>query len=130
MRDYLVEAVELIARDGYRLLPDYGFDPHTGLWRHREGTSRPPVRLTGLRYDEHGALVGAQRHERFGEDVLAAHLSDARAVLAARPDVVEGGPTGLSEEFEALRWFVLPPSCVVAADTSVEILVDDRCARE
>ncbi|MBB5792002.1 aminotransferase class V-fold PLP-dependent enzyme [Jiangella mangrovi] len=129
VRDYLVDAVSLIARDGYRLLPDYGFDPHTGLWRHREGTSRPPVRLTGLRYDDAGSLVEAERHERMGEDALAAHLSDARAVLSARPDVVEDGPTGLSADFEALRWFTLPPSCVVAADPSVEVLVDDRCAR-
>ncbi|WP_203454108.1 aminotransferase class V-fold PLP-dependent enzyme [Jiangella aurantiaca] len=129
VRDYLVDAVTLIARDGYRLLPDYGFDPHTGLWRHREGTSRPPVRLTGLHYDEQGALVGAERHERVGEEALAAHLDDARAVLAGRPDTVEDGPTGLSDEFEALRWFVLPPSCVLTGDRSVEVLVDDRCAR-
>lgn len=129
VRDYLVDAVALIAAGGYRLLPDYGFDPHTGLWRHREGTSRPSVRLTGLRYGDDGALIGAERHERLGEDVLAAHLDDARAVLAARPEVVEDGPTGLSEEFEALRWFTLPPSCVVAPDTSVDVLVDDRCAR-
>lgn len=128
VRDYLVDAVALIARDGHRLLPDYGFDPHTGLWRHREGTSRPPVRLTGLRYDEQGLLVGAERHERVGEDALAEHLADARDVLAGRPDDVEDGPTGLSDEFEALRWFTLPPSCVLAGDTAVEVLVDDRCA--
>ncbi|SDT42396.1 aminotransferase class V-fold PLP-dependent enzyme [Jiangella sp. DSM 45060] len=128
VRDYLVDAVALIARDGQRLLPDYGFDPHTGLWRHREGTSRPPVRLTGLRYDEQGLLVGAERHERVGEDALAEHLADARDVLAGRPDDVEDGPTGLSDEFEALRWFTLPPSCVLAGDTAVEVLVDDRCA--
>ncbi|PZF80642.1 aminotransferase class V-fold PLP-dependent enzyme [Jiangella anatolica] len=128
VRDYLVDAVALIARDGYRLLPDYGFDPHSGLWRHRDGTSRPPVRLTGLRYDADGAIVGAQRHERLGEEALAAHLADARAVLASRPATVEDGPTGLSEQFEALRWFTLPPSCVVAPDPSIELLIDDRCA--
>ncbi len=32
--DYIAAAVELIAADGYRLLPTYRFDPHTGLWRH------------------------------------------------------------------------------------------------
>ena len=31
--DYIADAVNLIAADGYRLLPDYRFDPHTGLWR-------------------------------------------------------------------------------------------------
>ena len=31
---YIAAAVELIAADGYRLLPDYRFDLRTGLWRH------------------------------------------------------------------------------------------------
>ena len=35
--DYIAAAVELIAADGYRLLPQYRFDPHTGLWRHSSG---------------------------------------------------------------------------------------------
>ena len=39
--DYIAAAVELIAADGYRLLPDYRFDPHTGLWRHAAGPPRP-----------------------------------------------------------------------------------------
>ena len=42
---YLVEAVHLIASYGYRLLPDYWFDPLTGLWRHREAPPEPAVRL-------------------------------------------------------------------------------------
>ena len=37
--DYVVEAVALVARDGWRLLADYRFDPATGLWRHRRGPS-------------------------------------------------------------------------------------------
>ena len=35
--DYIIGAAELIAADGYRLLPSYRFDPHTGLWRHASG---------------------------------------------------------------------------------------------
>ena len=32
--DYILDAVELVARDGWRLLPQYRFDPATGLWQH------------------------------------------------------------------------------------------------
>ena len=32
--DYIADAVDLVAAEGYRLLPDYSFDPRTGLWRH------------------------------------------------------------------------------------------------
>ena len=35
--EYIVEAVRLVAREGWRLLGDYRFDPSTGLWRHRDG---------------------------------------------------------------------------------------------
>ena len=30
--DYIIEAVRLVARDGWRLLGDYRFDTATGLW--------------------------------------------------------------------------------------------------
>ena len=33
----IIEAVALVAREGYRLLPDYTFDARTGLWHHRCG---------------------------------------------------------------------------------------------
>jgi selenocysteine lyase/cysteine desulfurase len=35
--DYLVEAVDLLATHGHRLLDAYRFDPGTGRWRHRSG---------------------------------------------------------------------------------------------
>ena len=43
--DYVVEAVRLVARDGWRLLPDYRFEPETGLWRH--AGARQPSRRCG-----------------------------------------------------------------------------------
>ena len=33
-------------------------------------------------------------------------------MLAALPGHIDDGPTGLSPEFEALRWFPLPPACL------------------
>ena len=43
---YVVEAVRLVAREGWRLLGDYRFDPLTGLWHHRTGPVEPPLRLS------------------------------------------------------------------------------------
>jgi hypothetical protein len=51
---------------------------------------------------------------RTGEDAFASYLRQARAVLAALPGRLDDGPTGLSPEFEALRWFPLPPACLPA----------------
>ena len=61
--EYLLEAVHLVADQGWKLLGDYRFDPASGLWRHRRGPVEPPLRLHALRYDDDGRLNGgAARH--------------------------------------------------------------------
>jgi selenocysteine lyase/cysteine desulfurase len=112
---YLIDAVDLIATDGYRLLTDYRFDPHTGLWRHRNGPPRPPLRLRDLHYTPDGTLRTPARRTRAGEEALAGYLHQARDLLAARPDHIDDGPTGLPEDFDALRWFPLPPACLTSS---------------
>jgi selenocysteine lyase/cysteine desulfurase len=113
--DYLIDAVGLLARDGPRLLPDYLFDPRTGLWTHREGPGRPPLRLADVRFGADGTIDYPRERPVLGEDALVRHLQDAGALLAGRPDQVGDGTTGLPPEFEALRWFVLPPECLTPA---------------
>jgi selenocysteine lyase/cysteine desulfurase len=110
--DYIAAAVELIAADGYRLLPDYRFDPHTGLWRHSSGPPRPPLTLSEVGYNPDGELTYPRHRERVGEQVFPGYLRQARKLLAALPPRLDEGPTGLSPEFEALRWFPLPPGCL------------------
>jgi selenocysteine lyase/cysteine desulfurase len=112
--DYIAAAVELIAADGYRLLPSYQFDPHTGLWQHRNGPPRPQITLHEVAYGHDGTLNYPRRHGRAGEDALPGYLRQARAVLAGLPSHIDDGPTGLSPQFEALRWFPLPPACLPA----------------
>ena len=110
--DYIIDAVELIAADGYRLLPSYRFDPHTGLWRHAGGPPRPPLLLSEVSYRPDGAIAYPRRRAQAGEDAFPGYLNQARALLASHPVGIGDGPTGLSPEFEALRWFPLPPSCL------------------
>src|SRR6185312_13213733 len=103
--DYIVEAVHLIARDGWKLLPLYRFDPVTGLWQHR---SRAPEDRPSLR----DVLASGRRQmESAPESVLPAQLKTAREIVAG----AQAGPPGttlddpqLSEEFEQIRWFPLP----------------------
>ncbi|MFI7208798.1 aminotransferase class V-fold PLP-dependent enzyme [Micromonospora aurantiaca] len=108
--DYLIQAVDLVARYGHRLLTDYRFDPHTGLWRHHRG----PGQTLSLADLSHLFDDGAQRpvrRDRVGEDALAGYLRAASELFAARDDHLDEGPTGLPPDFEALRWFPLPPVC-------------------
>jgi selenocysteine lyase/cysteine desulfurase len=111
VRDYLIDAVDLIAHHGHRLLPDYIFEPQTGLWRHRAAPS-VPVHLPDLRQVTNEPRVDAYGTRRLGENALADHLDHARRLLDTRSDVRDHGPTGLPKEFEALRWFPLPPACL------------------
>lgn len=115
--DFLIDAVDLLATDGYRLLPDYSFDPVTGLWQHRDGTVEPPLRLTDVRFDEDGLLCSPPPTARAGEDSFPQLLDSARELMAARPETVDDGPTGLSAEFEALRWFPLPAECLATTQS-------------
>jgi selenocysteine lyase/cysteine desulfurase len=110
--DYIAAAVELIAADGYRLLPHYRFDPRTGLWRHASGPPRPPLTLADVSYGPDGEMVYPRRGGQLGEDVFRGYLSQAREVIAALADRLDERPTGLPADFEALRWFPLPPACL------------------
>ena len=76
--DYLIDAVDLIATEGHRLLSDYRFDPHTGLWRHQHAAARAPLRLADLHYTADGTLTGPARRPSAGEDVLGGYLHAGR----------------------------------------------------
>lgn len=116
--DYIAAAVELIAADGYRLLPAYRFDPATGLWRHAAGAGRPPISLAEVSYGPDGEMSYPRTRSRAGEDVFPGYLRRARAILAAQPARLDRGATGLPSGFEALRWFPLPPVCVPPVATT------------
>ena len=111
--DYLADAVALIADGAHRLLSDYRFAPRTGLWRHRDGPPAAPVHLTDLRFAPDGDVISPPPRTSAGEDALAGYLDQARQILAARPDPTDPDvPSGLPGDFEALRWFHLPPQCL------------------
>jgi selenocysteine lyase/cysteine desulfurase len=110
--DYIVRAVTMIARDGWRLLPWYRFEPATGMWRHAAGSPEPPLSLHDVAFSGEGVSYPAHRHQA-GEEALAGHLEEAARILgdpvaalgAAPPSA---GPPLVGDDFETLRWFWLP----------------------
>jgi selenocysteine lyase/cysteine desulfurase len=111
--DYVVAAVALIAREGWRLLPDYRFDPYTGLWRHVDGLAEPPLRLADVGYDAEGRMRHPRHDTRAGEDELSGYLKEARAILESAAQVdLEAHAAAVSADFDHLRWFDLPAVCV------------------
>ncbi len=112
--DYIVEAVRLVARDGWRLLGDYCFETATGLWRHRAGLVTPPLTLHDISYAGGRPSMPANRATG-GEELLAEHLREAAEILAAaaEPDL-SSHPGNVSTDFEHLRWFDLPEGALDA----------------
>ncbi len=109
--DYVIEAVRLVARDGWRLLGDYEFDPDTGLWHHKQGLVEPALRLTDVRYVD-GEMSYPRHASTATVDALPSYLVEARAVMAAA-DVASLTTTAtISADFDSLRWFDLPASAV------------------
>jgi len=113
---YVVQAVELIADLGYRLIEDYHFEQDTGLWRHRRGPVEPPLRLDQVHYVD-GVLTYPHQEDTAGEEALVGYLAEAKRLLRTRVEPTASAPMGTSAEFEHLRWFELPGSCMASVAT-------------
>jgi selenocysteine lyase/cysteine desulfurase len=106
---YIVNAVSMIADQGYRLVPQYRFDLDSGLWRHENGPVEPPLRLAQLSYGTDGVLTFPHHRDTAPEAALAGYLDDAAALFASLPDPgVDHIADTVSADFEHLRWFDLP----------------------
>ncbi len=110
--EFLLDAVEFVAEHGWKLLPQYDFDPRTGNWRHRCGCGETPASLDEISYAD-GSMAYPVRHLVAGEGDLAGYLPAARALSEQAPDEIElpaAGDAGDDPpgEFERLRWFPLP----------------------
>lgn len=106
--DFIVEAVHLVANDGWRLLPSYRFDAASGRWRHRDGPGEAPMSLSEIDYSS-GVMRYEHRPRRDADPVLINYLAQARRAIAdALPPEDDGTDESFTEDFEHLRWFTLP----------------------
>jgi hypothetical protein len=108
-----VEAVRLVAREGWRMLGDYTFDPASGLWHHRTGPVEPPLRLADVTYAEDGTMTWPRHTTTAPVSVLREHLDEGRKIMAAASPPDWSDPAHLGADFDGLRWFALP-ACSLA----------------
>ncbi|WP_105104256.1 aminotransferase class V-fold PLP-dependent enzyme [Microbulbifer pacificus] len=95
--DYLIDAIELIAEFGHRMLPYYQYDTSHGVWRYQ-----------GIKADEPFALsfdTDISAPEKLGTP-LNEFIRQARPILEHPPGEKCEQPI-LSEKGESLRWFKL-----------------------
>ncbi len=107
--NFLLEAVEFVAEEGWKLLPLYRFDAATGQWRHVDDDRGASLSLDDISY-ESGRLECSHRHVTLPESVLEDYLTEARTIV--QRTLGESAPRPVEEHstpgFERLRWFPLP----------------------
>ncbi|MGA7097611.1 MAG: aminotransferase class V-fold PLP-dependent enzyme [Acidimicrobiia bacterium] len=101
---YLIDAVNLTATDGWRLLPLYEYDPATAVWRHRDGLPKPPASLAHLKFASETDLPAPLTAPITDLD---RYLDEARETLGRDMKPSESTP-GLGPDAESLRWFPNP----------------------
>lgn len=99
--EYLLAAVEFVAREGWRFLPEYNFDPRTGQWTHDKGRSNP-ASLDDLRYEQGRPVFLASSGVKQDERALESYLADAVRLAAQRPK--RAAPSLAFDH--PLKWFV------------------------
>ena len=108
--EFVLAAVEFIAEHGWKLLPEYTFEPDTGQWRHADFRREGVKRLTDLSYRS-GRLQYRSRHATEPEWALAAYLEEAEGIVEAYVAAKASTATPAAAaplSFESLRWFPLP----------------------
>ncbi|MDX2475675.1 MAG: aminotransferase class V-fold PLP-dependent enzyme [Candidatus Krumholzibacteria bacterium] len=114
--EFIIKAVDFIAREGWRLLPHYEFAAETGIWRHRNAERGTSLRLDDIAYCS-GRMQYRSQHLTEPETAFDEYLAKAEELVAELKTlqassggaVSTGAPVAvLSAELEPLRWFPLP----------------------
>jgi selenocysteine lyase/cysteine desulfurase len=106
--EFLLDAVQFVAAEGWKLLPLYRFDPVDARWTHRSRPPADPMRLSEISYAS-GRMEFESRRVTAPVSALQRYLKDAhRVVEEAVASYASGMPLDdatLPPEMEALRWF-------------------------
>ncbi|XP_014604764.1 PREDICTED: uncharacterized protein LOC106787160 [Polistes canadensis] len=115
---FILEALKMVATEGWKLLPQYVLNPNTGEWRHHTNGILKERKLLGtIRYTD-GKMNASERRVS-GSGVFPQSYSDclqtARNIFNRARKMAQRYPlqtdrifTFISEQTEQLRWFMLP----------------------
>lgn len=102
---YLLDAIELVADHGWRLLPFYRFDEASGTWQYQGRPMTLPSSLLDWSFTQR--LGGAEIPDRRSMSLGGQCAQAAEELQRDRSDC-ETYELKLSEAGEKLRWFTLP----------------------
>jgi selenocysteine lyase/cysteine desulfurase len=110
VRDYIIAAVKFVAKNGPKFLADYYFDPVVGLWWNRTRIESNLLGLNELASWKESTVVLPEHHR---EGDLMTYIAIANEMATGRTAEDQAPVTkGIPADFEALRDFALPETCV------------------
>ena len=110
VRDYIIAAVKFVATNGAKFLADYYFDPVVGLWWNRTPIETKLLGLNELASWKESTVVLPELHR---ERDLMIYIAIANEMASGRTAEDQAPVTkGIPADFEALRDFALPETCV------------------
>ena len=116
--EYLLRAVELVAKLGWRMLPFYQVDPKSGVWRFQGQENKMAIGLDTFQFIDDCQKPNRSRGEKVSLDGIC---TLAEQVLQTANRQTQMPPLILSSQSETLRWFVLPQEV-----TTELAIADDR----
>lgn len=105
--DYVIAAVEFVARHGHRFLSQYDFDLATGAWTHRATPSGDQPHLSLATALASADVCDTARPVAERRRLYAQYLAEAERAAAAS-EATRGQPARLDGEAGELQYFVLP----------------------
>ncbi|HFC04798.1 MAG TPA: aminotransferase class V-fold PLP-dependent enzyme [Rhizobiales bacterium] len=129
--DYIIDAVDLIATHGWKLLPSYTFNEQNGIWRHVSGHHSPHPGL------EKFCSVENNKPEQTtvtqpATDVMADQLASAREILVVAGNtnsatghnsVSRSAPTSCDK---SLLWFHTPEDGLVDLQAACDLVQKEQ----
>lgn len=114
---YILHAIELVAKLGWRLLPFYQLDEKTAVWRFQGTLMQMATSLFDFTLSEQSLDSEQEQQSNLCNE------PDFNALLAQGEQILSGNHTNwqtfelhLSPSANALRWFVLPQHCLDATE--------------
>ncbi|XP_066589368.1 uncharacterized protein [Prorops nasuta] len=115
---FILEALKMVATEGWKLLPQYVLNPETGEWRHHTNSVFKERKWLGaIRYTD-GKMNASERRvsgqgvfpQSYGDCLQTARniFNRARKMAQRYPQQIDRSFNLVAEKTESLRWFMLP----------------------
>ena len=105
--DYIIGAVQFIAKYGRHFLSEYGFDLYTGTWEHRQlPTNLPNFSLDSALGGDEGEPATLSLPLR--KQLYDHYMTEAQRWVERLREQPEGAGSTLEGDLEELQFFALP----------------------